>query len=83
MNIKPNLSELSIRQQLIVGWVAMGLTVKQIAELLGIDHKTVSYYITGDKNIKLSIRTKLGFCDAARLTHYALLAGLCRIGETV
>lgn len=71
-----NLTDLTIKQQLIVAWTAMGCTRKQIAGMLKLSLKTVEWYMT-------DINKVLGFSDPARLTHYALTAGLVEINQTV
>jgi DNA-binding NarL/FixJ family response regulator len=62
-------------QILIIGMIGMGYTRKQIASLIKRSEKTIDHHA-------LEIRNKLGYCDAARLTHYALSRNLIRLNHT-
>ena len=68
--------DLTVQEDLIVAWRAMGLCHKQIADLLHRSEKVVSWHL--DK-----IKRKLGFNDAARLTHLAISRKLVKLNETV
>jgi len=69
-----NLNDLTIRHQLIIAWTAMGLSRKQISGLLKLHSTRVD-------SLFLEIKQRIGFCDIASLTHYALLAGLAELME--
>ena len=63
-------------QEIIISWVAMGMSRKEIASVLHRAPHTVEWHL--DK-----IKRKLGFNDAARLTHLAISRKLVKLNETV
>ncbi len=67
---EPNVDKaLTPRQRQILRFVAQGKSSKEIASELGISLKTVA-------NHRLQIREKLGLCDVASWTRYAIEQGL-------
>lgn len=66
---------MTARQDLVIAWRAMGCNYKQIAHLLGCSVKSVEQHL-------VAVRHKLGFNDAARLTHYALSHRLAELNQT-
>jgi len=67
---------MTVTEDLIVAWTAMGCTRKQIAELFHRAPKTIAWHC-------MSINRKLGFIDPVRLTHYALSHKLLELNQTV
>ena len=74
--MKPTQDELTVQEDLIVAWRAMGLSHKQIADLLHRSEKVVSWHLG-------NVKRKLGYNDAARLTHLAISRKLVKLNETV
>ena len=68
--------ELTVQEDLVVAWRAMGLCHKQIAGLLHRSEKVVSWHMG-------NIKKKLGFNDAARLTHWAISRKLVKLNQIV
>lgn len=68
--------ELTVAEELVVAWIAMGCTRKRIADALHRSIKSVDWHMT---NIKL----KLGFNDPSRLTHWAISTKLIELNQTV
>ncbi len=63
-NIAPH-EALSDREFEVLGWIASGKTVGEIAELLSLSDKTISTY-------RARILEKMGMRTSAELTHYAI-----------
>jgi DNA-binding NarL/FixJ family response regulator len=61
--------ELSRRQRQVLTLIAQGLSIKEIASLLGISHKTVEFH-------KYNLTAKLRIDNMAGLTRYAFRHGL-------
>jgi DNA-binding NarL/FixJ family response regulator len=74
--MKPTQDELTVQEDLIVAWRAMGLCHKQIAALLHRSEKVVSWHLG-------NVNRKLGYNDASRLTHWAISRKLVKLNETV
>jgi DNA-binding NarL/FixJ family response regulator len=74
--MKPTQDELTVQEDLIVAWRAMGLCHKQIAALLHRSEKVVSWHLG-------NVKRKLGYNDVARLTHLAISRKLVKLNETV
>jgi DNA-binding NarL/FixJ family response regulator len=74
--MKPTQDELTVQEDLIVAWRAMGLCHKQIAALLHRSEKVVSWHLG-------NVKRKLGYNDVARLTHWAISRKLVKLNETV
>lgn len=53
----------------------MGMNVKQIAALLKLSTKTVEFHIA-------NVKSRLGFSDPARLTHFAISRKLIALNQT-
>lgn len=68
--------ELTVQEDLIVAWRAMGLSHKQIADLLHRSEKVVSWHLG-------NVKRKLGYNDAARLTHWAISRKLVKLNQIV
>lgn len=66
---------MTARQDIVIMGVAMGMPQKNIAAMLGLSVKGVESHLA-------KIRRKLGFNDAARLTHYAISRGIVTLGVT-
>jgi DNA-binding NarL/FixJ family response regulator len=74
------LVQLSPRQVEIVVLTGSGMGRNEIAARLKISRKAVDFYLNNSDN-DFSIQRKLGFCDPARLAHFAILSGLIKLGE--
>lgn len=65
----PNLDKLTFQQKQVVAHIALGASVKEAAETLVIDHKTVAFHLKNAKD-------RLGIFSNVRLAHWAVAAGL-------
>ena len=63
-------------EDVLIAWVAMGMTRKEMAGTLHRSPKTVEGKLA-------KVKLKLGFNDPARLTHFALSHKLLKLNETV
>jgi DNA-binding NarL/FixJ family response regulator len=66
-----NVNEITTREREIITYIAKGLTVNEISEILSISYSTV-------KNHRHNILRKLNLKNSAELVRYALLEGLIK-----
>lgn len=63
-------------RDIIIAWVAMGMSRKEIAHALHLALPSIEWHLA-------IIKRKLGFNDPARLTHYAISTKLINLNQTV
>jgi len=69
LSVREPLSRLSPRQREVMQLVALGLTMREIAERLGLSVKTVETH-------RSAVAKRLGIRDVARLVRYAVRVGM-------
>ena len=76
------MTSLTPTQTEIVKGIAMGMTVKAIAQSRGVTPNSIYDALTNDAKRGNSIRAKLGTTSPVMLTHYAIAHGLVKLWQT-